>query len=1027
MLKNNDKMANKEKNLNANDSSGGLNTVANKEKIATGSSVASKNSNIVNSSSGGFASTSLEKKSASADKKSEVDDKTRAEYYKLYEEMKKANAAKKNEQEKKEDAGASFYQKYQDLKKSSEAKITGQDPKAALNSPNTTTSKAENPINPITTANKTENTIVNKKNEDKKVESVKTDDKTASKNDLANSSEDNDTPIEYNNLDITFGLLGFGENASSSESENKSKAVNDSISVGGHDMLGSLPPSVQQAVAVAKIMEEADKPIDKLTDSTDNKAQFHDAVSGVAKDVEEKITLSNSGKNKVEKSEEQKILLGRTGQNINEAPKAESLTPSDVDFIPPVVQSFVTLFRLYGKQISGTHFLTTLGNSVPSVTSCRRAAHELGLESNLLFRENIADISSLVLPCLLILNNQGTCVLQSFSEEGKIKVIMPEHGNDEMEIEVEKLQEQYSGYAMFVSLAARADRQLRPIEATQERSWFWDVIHHFGPLYRQVAMISVLTNLLVLVGPLFVMNVYDRVVPNLAFDTLWVLAIGALLAYVFEFGLRMLRTYFTEKASHNIDVIVATRIMRHIIGMRLQDRPATSGALISHMREFESLRDFCSASTLLALVDVPFLFMFLWVVYFIGGILVILPLLAIVFLLVVVLFLQYSARRAATADVQGTVEKNAHLVEIVTGVEAIKMASAQNRMLQIWEKISGHCAENTEKHKMMTTSVTTTFLFATQLVSVTLIIWGVYLISQKQLSVGGLIASNILVGRCMSIVVQLAGLTTRIQHAIVAMKTLNQFMALKQEDVNESLNVEFGHLKHDVAFTKVSFSYGDSPLPAISDLNLNIPAGTKLGVMGHMGSGKSTFSKLVAGLYEPQEGTVRFGGVDLRQLDIVELRTRIGYMPQEPVLFHGSVRDNIALGTPYIRDQLILRAAYLAGVTDFIKLHPAGFGMQVGERGNNLSGGQRQAISLARALLHDPDIIILDEPTSNMDNFTEEIIKRRLLPVLEKKTLIINMHRTSLLSLVDNLLIIKEGKLSIYGEKNKVIAALNKK
>ena len=713
--------------------------------------------------------------------------------------------------------------------------------------------------------------------------------------------------------------------------------------------------------------------------------------------------------------------------DVREAPRpvVAATMQGGVDFLPPLLWSYASMFRLRGKRVSGAHLLSTLGNSAPTVESCSRAAKELGLNTNKVYRPVLGEISPLAMPCMLLLKNEQSCVLTGI-KDGVATVIMPENNNDLSDVPLDTLREEYTGIAIFASLAPDADRQLRPLEAAQHRRWFWDVVHHFLPLYRQVAVISVVTNLLVLVGPLFTMNVYDRVVPNFAVETLWVLGIGAILGYTFELGLRAMRSFFTDRAGSNIDTIVATRVMHHILGMKMTGKGESSGAIINHMREFDAMREFCSASTLLTFADLPFLFLFMGIVALIGGTLVIVPVVAVVLLLTIVFAMQKASKSNANVQHQGNVEKSAHLVEMVTGLEAIKMASAENRMLQIWEKIVGHCAKVGEEGKRINSFTVNGSMFCTQMVTVFLIIWGVYLIGDNQLTVGGLIACNILTGRIMSSVVQVATLMTRYDQVRISMATLNKFMEVPLERSHEAANVDFGHLTHSLEFRQVTFTYEGSHLPAIRNLTLNIPAGCKLGIMGAMGSGKSTLSKLMVGLYEPSEGAVLFGGVDMRQLDVVELRRRIGYMPQEAGLFHGTVRDNIALGSPYMPDELVLRAAHLAGVTDFIAQHPAGFGMQVGERGANLSGGQRQAVALARALLYDPDIIILDEPTSNMDHLTENIIKKRLADVLANKTLIINMHRSSLLSLVDTLLVLSKGEMMLYGPRDSVINHIKK-
>lgn len=705
-------------------------------------------------------------------------------------------------------------------------------------------------------------------------------------------------------------------------------------------------------------------------------------------------------------------------------PQSEyQLSPSEVDFLPPLIQSLSTLFRLTGKRVSGKHLLTALGNNSPSPASCRRAAKALGLDLRLVHREQIDDILPVVLPCMLLLSRNRSAVLTAFDGDN-VCVVMPEFGHEPITLPREDLAGDYSGYALFVTPDPEEAREKATSIPTITR-WFWDVVLHYKPLFRQVLIVSVVINLLALMGPLFFMNVYDRVVPNLAMDTLWVLGIGIITGYIFECGLRILRDTFTNTASRNIDTVLGTRIMEHILGMRLEDRPTSSGELINNLRESETLREFFSATTLLALVDLPFLIFFLLIVMLIGGVLVIIPLVAVVVLLLWVTIMQSAIRAHAQRMHRSNVEKNAHMVEMVSGIEAIKMASAQSRMLHIWETVVGRSAATSATAKSITTTAVSSAMLITHLVSVSLIIWGVYLIGEHKLSTGGLIACNMLVGRAMAFVVQLATLMTRMQQARTAFRVLNELMALPPED-SHAPNVEFGYLPHSLELEDVSFTYRGANLPSLYSLNLHIKPGEKVGVMGNMGSGKSTFMRLLAGLYQPTTGSVKFGGVDLRQLDLMELRTRMGFLPQEPLLFQGTIRDNIALGTPHIPDQLILRAAWVAGVADFARRHPAGYGLSVGERGQNLSGGQRQAVALARALLHDPDIVLLDEPTSNIDGLTEARIRQRLKSIMSSKTLVVSMHRTSLLDLVDRLIVFKQGRIIADGPKDDVLKNLNK-
>ncbi len=735
-----------------------------------------------------------------------------------------------------------------------------------------------------------------------------------------------------------------------------------------------------------------------------------------------------------------------------------TLAPREIDFFAPLIHSYSTLFSLYGKDVSTNAINFALGNHLPSPASCQRAAKQLGLTSRIVHKPNIQDIHSAVLPAILLLKNEQTCILMHKSdildeeEESKYnlgekprtpkfsptnsgekaqefeaptaQVIFPEHGNSPSSISIAELEELYTGYAIFASLDPIADKYISSIVKLENKRWFWDVVVHYIPLYRQVLLASIAINLLVLIGPLFFMNVYDRVVPNLAYETLWVLAAGVLVGYIFDFTLKTLRSNFTDRANKNINTVVSTRLMQKILEMPLEERPASSGALINHMKEFESLQDFFSSVSLLTLIDLPFLLLFLIIVFFIGGPVVILPILGIIILITLVAIIQYSARKFSVLTHQSDVEKNAHLVEMVGGIESIKMAVAESRMLQIWEKVIAYSAKIGSESKSVTTIAVNIATFVNQVVSVSLIIWGVYLIGKNEFTMGALIACNILIGRAMGSVMQVASLMTRYEQAKVSLEVLNKLMALPSERMTSSNLVDFGDLEHSIEISRVSFTYKNSTTPTFTDLSLTINKGEKVGIIGNMGSGKSTLSRLLCGLYSPEQGSVKFGGVDLKRLDMSELRTRVSFLPQDPLLFHGTVRENIALGSLHIPDQLIMRASWLAGVHDFIQETSSGYAMQVEEKGQNLSGGQRQAIALARALLHDPDVLILDEPTNNLDGITEARIKSRLKKVLDEKTLIINMHKMSLLDLTDRLIVLQSGKIIADGPTDKIMAWL---
>jgi len=691
--------------------------------------------------------------------------------------------------------------------------------------------------------------------------------------------------------------------------------------------------------------------------------------------------------------------------------------------MPLLLRSLSTLIRLKGKAVSPQFLMAGLAGAGVTADACLRSAARCGFQGRIMHRPTLEDISLLTLPCILLLKKDQVCTLLSLGEK-EAQVILPQHGEEVITLSRSALEEEYAGFAIFGALENRVDARVEKLSLTKKRGWFWDVLVHFTPIYRHVAAASLFVNLIAVATPLFVMNVYDRVVPNHAVETLWVLAIGISVAYIFDFLLKILRTHFVDVAGQNADVLLSGALLDKVLTMRLDAKPESTGALVNNLREFESLREFFSSSSLLALIDLPFLFLFLGIIWLIGGPLVFLPLLAMPVILGAGLVLQFRAKRAAEKGYKHGMQKNALLTEIVNGLETVKSNMAESRMQRLWEEVvqtsSEASMESRKEHNLAITLSTS----ITQFVTVGMVVWGVYLISDSKLTLGGLIGCNILLGRAMAPLLQMASLLTRLQNSRVSLAALNAIMALPSEDQNEQGSTDFGPLKAAFSLEGVSFTYPGAERRSLEQVSLQIEAGERVGIIGPMGSGKSTLGKLLLGLYQPGEGAVKLDGVDIRQLSSADVRGRVGVLPQDVVLFYGSVRDNITLGDPTMPDHLIVRAATLAGVMDFIRTHPSGFGAQVGEQGRNLSGGQRQAVALARALARDPEIILLDEPTSNMDIAAEAAVQQRLLRIITGKTLVLITHRMSMLKIVDRLVVIEDGRITLDGPRDDVLHAL---
>lgn len=704
------------------------------------------------------------------------------------------------------------------------------------------------------------------------------------------------------------------------------------------------------------------------------------------------------------------------------------LAPSQVTFTPPLVECLAMVSRLHGKPVSATALEAGLPRTQDGMTpyACIRAARREGIDARIAHKPQIEKISPLNLPCILLTADGGACVLVAI-EGDAARIIMPENPDAPFTTPLDTLRKTYSGHAVFARPKGSLDNRTEGLKIFDTKKWFWGTIFHFLPIYRHVALASIFINLLAIASPIFSMNVYDRVVPNNAMETLWVLAVGVALTFFFDFALRNLRGYFVDIAGRNADILVASKLMSHILSIRMDHKPESTGALVNNVREFDSLREFFSSTTLLAIIDLPFLILFIIIIAFIGGPVAIVPAITAPIVILVGILMQGPLKRAVEGGYKESTQKNALLVEAVSGLETIKTSRAEGTMLGRWEKIVGQGARSSIRSKALSTFSMSFTQFASQVVYAGIIIWGVYRIAEGEMTTGGLIACSILVGRAMSPLGAVAAMLARLQQSRMALKNLDLLMQIPSERPEEVQHLDHPDLRATVTFEGVSFKYPGGLTNALSYLDFHINPGEHLAIVGKMGSGKTTLGKLITGLYTPQRGSVKIGGMDIRQLDPAELRAKIGYMAQDNFLFYGTVRDNITLGAPHVSDQALLRAATIAGVTDFVKNNPSGFNLQVGERGLSLSGGQRQAITIARTLLLDPDIVILDEPSSSMDVGVEAVLKLRLSAALKSKTLIIITHRPSLLSLVSRVIALEDGKIIADGPRNTVLAELQKR
>ena len=592
-------------------------------------------------------------------------------------------------------------------------------------------------------------------------------------------------------------------------------------------------------------------------------------------------------------------------------------------------------------------------------------------------------------------------------------------------VDAATLEQNYAGKVIFAHPRHEFDLQAEAF-LPRTKSWFKDTLKLSRFLYMDAVLASLLINLIALGTPLFTMNVYDRVVPNQATVTLWVLAVGICLAFVFDLILKMLRGICLDIAGKKSDLIISSTLFERIIGMEMKERPARVGSFAQNIHEFQSLRDFLSSLTLTTIIDLPFTLLLLIVIGIIGGALAWIPVLTLPIALLCSWALQKPVNAAVAKTMSLASERQALLIETLSSLDGIKVNNAQSERQFQWEQTLGSLSRLELRVKTLSSLASNLTGWFQQISGVVMIIVGVYMIIDGKLSMGGLIACYMLNGRALMPLGQLTGLIARYQQAKLTIKNTEKMMSLTQERRADENPLKREQLQGSIEFRDVDFSYPEQQNLSLHKINLTIQPGERIGIIGRSGSGKSSLSKLIVNLYQPSAGNLLIDGIDSRQLDVNDLRHSIGYVPQDIQLFNGTLRDNLLCGARYVDDETMLRAAELAGVNEFARLHPDGYNLQVGERGSQLSGGQQQAVALARALLLDPPLLLLDEPTSSMDNTSEEKIKHALAPCIAGKTLLLVTHRASMLSLVDRLIIVDKGRIIADGPKGVVMDALKK-
>jgi len=721
------------------------------------------------------------------------------------------------------------------------------------------------------------------------------------------------------------------------------------------------------------------------------------------------------------------IHLEPAGSELN-THKAQAAASPPPGMQASLLTALQRALRLFDVRIS----LNTLGANMPAFPPhdaagqnqwALRALHSRGV-SAAWQQIDLADIKSFVLPAVMRLET-GYCVLTRCSEE-RCAIIDPALGERPVEVAFATLAQHYPGELLLLRPTSCLDRRADDLVRVGEGHWFWHTLWGFKRYIYEAAALSVVINLLVLAMSIFTMTVYNRVLPNQTYVTLWTMAIGVTLALLFELAARLGRAWITDRAGKKIDLVLGAQLFRHVLQGKMANRAQSSGAFGNIMQSFDSVRELTTSAALTTVADLPFVLLFLLVIHMVAGPLMWCVILILLIIVTMVLLMQLPLKRQAEESMNIGSNRYGLVIESLDNLETIKVLRAENLVAAKHDIASVKLASVNMKSRFLATMGSSIIQTTQQFGTVILLVWGAYLVGDGEISMGGIIATMTLMGRAIMPIATLAALGLRIQQAKTSLTILNKVMAAPSERDKEKVYVQLPPGRQmDIECQDVTFRYKEDLPAVVEKLNVRFRQGERVAILGKMGSGKSSLLRLLVGLYAPTSGTLSVAGVDISQVEPGELRTRIALMNQEPRFMFGTLRDNLVMGAPYASDEEMLKVAKITGVSDIVAAHPMGFGMPVSERGENFSGGQKQAIALARAVLSQPDVLLLDEPTSGMDMASERQILQALVPAMADRTVIIVTHRPAVLKYVDRIIVMDDGVKVADGPREEILALLN--
>lgn len=690
----------------------------------------------------------------------------------------------------------------------------------------------------------------------------------------------------------------------------------------------------------------------------------------------------------------------------------------------PWLQAMLTIARHYRLDFSQEHVRVTINNEShsPRQQLLEDMARQLGLGLRNI-EPDVEKLDPWRLPLLAEFDDGLIAVIVRMDKEHQISLRFSGDGGLETVLTRDELATRLKGLMVLRPLESVPDARVDDYIKPYQKNWFWQLALKDWRRYGDIMLVAMMANVLALSGMVFSMQVYDRVVPSQSEPTLWVLFGGVMLAILFEFIMRMLRVHISDVIGKRADLRISERVFSHALHIKNGARSKSTGSFIAQIRELESVRELITSTTIAAISDLPFFLLFVFILWMIGGPLVLVVLLAVPLLLIPGLLVQRPLGKLSSEGMRESAIRNATLVEAVQGLEDIKLMRAEQRFQNQWNNCNDVAASVGMKQRWLTGLLLTWTQEVQSIVYAVVLLIGCYLVIAGDMTTGALVGTSILASRTIAPLAQISGVLSRWQSARVARKGLDDLMQRPIDDPLHGKRVHKASLWGNYRLENLSFYYDEEEKNNVLTVpGLTIRAGERIALLGRNGSGKSTLLHLLAGMQEPQQGSILLDDIALNHLDPADLRRDMQLLSQQARLFFGSVRDNILLGNPLASDEEIHQALTISGALEFVRKQKMGLNYMISEGGAGLSGGQRQALLLARALLTSPNILLLDEPTAWLDEMSEKQFVHHLKAWLGKRrTLIVATHRLPILALVDRIIVLENGKIIMDGPRDSIL------